>query len=226
MSEKPANDAAAGIDRLLAEAGLRDAADLRGELLELRALAEVRPEPSAQLQALMVPGAVLRHAEDPATDSTAAAPVDELSARRSRRRLAVTAVAVAASLAAGATAAAASDGGIPAALSHLGEAVGTVVAKVLPAPAAPPAAPAAPSFSPHPTEAAHAPGAAPAPSTTATPPAGNPAPVTPHHSGSSVEPRKDIPVIPSEGPVKVPVPAPTAPVPVPSPSLPEVPAKP
>ncbi len=231
MSEKPANGSAAGIDRLLSEAGLGDAEDLRGELLELRALADVRPEPSDRLRALMVPGAALHTVPGPALqavadsvpDSPAAGPVDELAARRRRRRLAVTAVAVVASLAAGATAAAASDGGIPAALGHLGEVVGTVVAKVLPAPAKSPDLPAAPSVSPQPTGAAHAPGATPAPSSTATPGTGSPTAV-PDRPGASREP--GIPGIPGDRTIKLPVPVPTVPVPLPAPTLPRVPGEP
>lgn len=144
MSEKSASFGEQGIDRLLADAGLDEAYEIRTELLELRALASTRPQPSAAVQALMVParGAIApAEAVAPvesvtaveAASRAAAAPVDELAARRRQKsRLTFAAVAVAASLAAGATAAAASDGGIPGTIEHLGAVVGSVVSQLSP----------------------------------------------------------------------------------------------
>ncbi|WP_035743376.1 hypothetical protein [Arthrobacter sp. MA-N2] len=132
MSEKSASCGEQGIDRLLADAGLDEAYEIRAELLELRALAGARPEPSAAVQALMVPARVAA-VPFAAAAVGAAAPVDELAARRRRKgRMTFAAVAVAASLAAGATAAAASDGGIPGTIEHLGAAVGSVVKQLTP----------------------------------------------------------------------------------------------
>jgi hypothetical protein len=143
MSEKSASCGEQGIDRLLAEAGLDEAYEIRTELLELRALAGTRPQPSAAVQALMAPAHVtmpvstMAAAEagtpvDAASD-VAAAPVDELAARRRKKgRVTFAAFAVAASLAAGATAAAASDGGIPRTMEHLGAVVGSVVSQLTP----------------------------------------------------------------------------------------------
>lgn len=216
MSEQPARGGAPGIDKLLAESGLEDAADIRAGLIELRALGAVRPEPSEALRALMVPAAS-------GSFGAAPAPVDELAARRRKRRLAVTAVAVAASLAAGATAAAASDGGIPGTLDQLGSAVGAAVSKLFPAPQpAPPAEPDVPAPSPSP-----APGTA-APSSPSsgmvTPGAGSPAPA-PEPSRVPVAPRPVLPRVPLDRTVELPVPVPLPSLPVPSPSLPELPAK-
>ncbi|MEZ2391381.1 hypothetical protein AB6813_17905 [bacterium RCC_150] len=127
------------IDRLLDEARLGESYGIRDELLELRALANVRLEPSVEVRALMTtPSAALPVplASVPATAATepiaTAAPVDELAARRRKRRAGIAALAVAASLAAGATAAAASDGGIPGTIEHLGAVVGSVVSKLGP----------------------------------------------------------------------------------------------
>ncbi|MEW1823323.1 hypothetical protein AB0323_21380 [Arthrobacter sp. NPDC080031] len=145
MSEKSASFGEQGIDRLLAEAGLDEAYEIRTELLELRALASSRPQPSAAVQALMAPARVATAPVEAiapveavaavetveAASGAAAAPVDELAARRRKKgRLTFAAVAVAASLAAGATAAAASDGGIPGTIEHLGAVVGSVVSQL------------------------------------------------------------------------------------------------
>ncbi|WP_284982578.1 hypothetical protein [Arthrobacter sp. efr-133-TYG-118] len=150
MSEKSASFGEQGIDRLLDEAGLDEAYEIRTELLELRDLASSRPQPSAAVQALMAPArvtaapvealapveavtAVETVAPVGAASRAAAAPLDELAARRRKKgRLTFAAVAVAASLAAGATAAAASDGGIPGTIEHLGAVVGSVVSQLSP----------------------------------------------------------------------------------------------
>ncbi|MDR6686330.1 hypothetical protein J2Y41_001891 [Arthrobacter sp. 1088] len=138
------------IDRLLADSGFDDARDIRAELLELRSLASTAPPPSAAVRALMIGGraasgtsttaevasatagastAVLASVEG-STDLTS---VDELAARRRRkRRTAIAGLAVAVSLAGGATAAAASEGGIPGAFQHLGSTIGSVVSQLTP----------------------------------------------------------------------------------------------
>ncbi|MFH5879029.1 hypothetical protein [Arthrobacter sp. NA-172] len=157
MSEKSASCGEQSVDRLLAEAGLEEAYEIRDELLELRALANSRPRPSAEVQALMAPARVTaspRLAAAPVDDAALldnaapaheaalideavpaheAAPTDELAARRRKKgRLTFAAVAVAASLAAGGTAAAASEGGIPGTVEHLGAVVGSVVSQLTP----------------------------------------------------------------------------------------------
>lgn len=123
------------IDELLADAGMEDTTDLRPVLLELRALAGDSPRPSAAVEALMAPAAVLAavplpvpaHAPVAAGVSNAeqSAPVaDELAARRRRKsRLPLTALTVAAALAAGGAAAAASDENFRQTLGNVGHAV-------------------------------------------------------------------------------------------------------
>jgi hypothetical protein len=60
-------------------------------------------------------------------------PVDELAARRrKKRRTVIAGLAVAVSLAGGATAAVASEGGLPGAFQHLGAAIGSVVSQLNP----------------------------------------------------------------------------------------------
>lgn len=146
------------IDHLLADSGLSGDAALRTELLELRSLAGTAPLPSDAVRALMVssPAATERLAvtEQPSTAegpfassgaptavlATVApepqpgfAPVDELAARRrKKRRAAIAGLAVAVSLAGGATAAVASEGGLPGAFQHLGAAIGSVVSQLNP----------------------------------------------------------------------------------------------
>lgn len=132
------------IDHLLADSGLTGDAGLRTELLELRSLASTAPLPSDAVRALMVsspaassgePTAVLamvgpESAPDSARES---APMDELAARRrKKRRTAIAGLAVAVSLAGGATAAVASEGGLPGAFQHLGAAIGSVVSQLNP----------------------------------------------------------------------------------------------
>lgn len=241
MSETSASFGEQGVDRLLAEAGLDEAYEIRAELLELRALASVRPQPSEAVRALMAPG---RLAVVPAEDAApaeavtpvetaspaAAAPVDELAARRRKKgRLTFAAVAVAASLAAGATAAAASEGGIPGTIEHLGAMVGSVVSQLTPgsggkAPQQPgprqepgpvpsretsiPSSPSPESSVPAAQNSAH-------PSPRATP--------SPTVSGSATDPRNGLPDITEghPGPITIPTPAvptPTLPLPQPVPS--------
>ncbi|MBO1269524.1 hypothetical protein [Arthrobacter cavernae] len=150
MSEQTApgarNTDEQAIDRLLADADLDEAYGIRTELLELRALASSAPQPSAAVRALMVPSTVLPTAVPAPVDTPA--PVDELAARRRRKRRAVIAgIAVAVSLAGGATAAAASEGGLQGAFEHFGNVVGTVVSQLTPGAGTPPqnGGPATPS---------------------------------------------------------------------------------
>ncbi|MDI2035478.1 hypothetical protein [Paenarthrobacter nitroguajacolicus] len=129
------------VDSLLADAGLEGNSDLRTELLELRSLANTAPMPSDAVRALMAGGPAttvlqLAPAEEPADEPARGvhdAPIDELAARRRRkRRTAIAGLAVAVSLAGGATAAAASEGGLPGAFQHLGAAIGSVVSQLAP----------------------------------------------------------------------------------------------
>lgn len=139
------------IDQLLAGSGHEGDAALRTELLELRALASTAPLPSDAVRALMSGGhaAVTRQLTTadgpsawsgaptavPATVDPSQVPVrvDELAARRrKKRRTAIAGLAVAVSLAGGATAAAASEGGIPGAFEHLGAAIGSVASQLAP----------------------------------------------------------------------------------------------
>lgn len=147
------------VDRLLADAGLDEARDIRAELLELRSLASTSPAPSAAVRALMAsspvaatsqmttadgpsalsttPTAVLTTvgglADEPAGEPRESGGFDELATRRRRkRRAAIAGLAVAVSLAGGATAAAASEGGIPGAFQDLGTAIGSVVSQLTP----------------------------------------------------------------------------------------------
>jgi hypothetical protein len=227
MSEKSASCGEQGIDRLLAEAGLDEAYEIRTELLELRALANDRPQPSAEVQALMVPARV-------SAVPVAVAPVDELAARRRKKsRTAFAAVAVAASLAAGATAAAASDGGIPGTIEHLGAVVGSVVSQLTPGSGgnAPQQQGTRPGQMPTretsvPVPPTPAPTNPDAPSSSA-----HPTPHTTTGPGTQSDPRKGLQDITKghPGPVTIPtpvVPTPTLPVPVPSEILPGNPVKP
>ncbi|MHC6222749.1 hypothetical protein [Arthrobacter sp. MMS24-S77] len=229
MSEKSASFGEQGVDRLLAEAGLDEAHEIRTELLELRALANSRPQPSAAVQALMVPASV---AAVPVT----AAPIDQLAARRRRKRRAgIAALAVAASLAAGATAAAASDGGIQGTIEHLGAVVGSVVSQLTPGSGgnAPQQQGTRPEQMPTretsvPVAPTTAPTSSDAPSSSA-----HPAPHSTTSPGSGSDPREGLRDIAKgrPGPVTIPtpvVPTPELPLPEPVPSeiLPGNPAKP
>ncbi|MGO4585329.1 hypothetical protein AB4Z38_15820 [Arthrobacter sp. 2RAF6] len=254
MSEKSASFGEQGIDRLLAEAGLDEAYEIRTELLELRALASTRPQPSVAVQALMAPArgaiapveavtavtAVETVAPVGAASRAAAAPVDELAARRRKKgRLTFAAVAVAASLAAGATAAAASDGGIPGTIEHLGSVVGSVVSQLTPGSGgnAPRQQGTRPEPVPMPTRGTSDP-VSPSPGSS-NPDAQNNAHPSPHATpgttspGSESDPRNGLHDIAKgrPGPITIPtpvVPTPTLPLPQPVPSdiLPGNPVKP
>lgn len=226
MSEKSASCGEQGIDRLLAEAGLDEAYEIRTELLELRALASKRPQPSAEVQALMAPA--LMTAAGGAAGPVATAPVDELAARRRNKgRMTFAAVAVAASLAAGATAAAASDGGIQGTIEHLGAVVGSVVSQLAPGGNAPQQQGTDSGPGSMPTRDTSVP-VPPTPAPTS-PDSASSARPTPHETsggtgqGSQLDPRKELQDI-AKGrtePVTLPtpsVPSPTLPLPQPVPS--------
>ncbi|MCZ9882043.1 hypothetical protein [Arthrobacter sp. B2a2-09] len=246
MSEKSASCGEQGIDRLLAEAGLDEAYEIRTELLELRALASSRPHPSAAVQALMAPARVAiapveTVAPVDAASRAAAAPVDELAARRRKKgRLTFAAVAVAASLAAGATAAAASDGGIPGTIEHLGAVVGSVVSQLNPGSGgnAPQQQGTRPGPGPMPTRETSVP-VSPSPESSSPDAQNNNAHPSPHATpgttapGSQSDPRNGLHDIAKgrPGPITIPtpvVPSPTIPLPQPVPSeiLPGNPVKP
>ncbi|UKA62661.1 hypothetical protein [Arthrobacter sp. FW306-04-A] len=250
MSEKSASFGEQGIDRLLADAGLDEAYEIRTELLELRALASTRPQPSAAVQALMAPArAAIAPAEAvapvesvtavEAASGAAAAPVDELAARRRQKsRLTFAAVAVAASLAAGATAAAASDGGIPGTIEHLGAVVGSVVSQLSPGSGGnvPQQQGTRPEPGPMPTRGTSIP-ASPSPESSNPDAQNNNPHPSPHAtpgttaSGSESDPRNGLRDIAKgrPGPITIPTPAvPTLPLPQPVPSeiLPGSPVKP
>ena len=113
------------VDQLLLEADLDGDTQLRPVLLELQALASDAPAPSAELLALMA-GANAGLSADPevAEDAIAAAPADELAARRrAKRRVTLTALSVAVSLSAGGAVAAASDQSIRDSFTQLNQAV-------------------------------------------------------------------------------------------------------
>lgn len=113
------------VDQLLLEADLDGDTQLRPVLLELQALACDAPEPSAELLALMA-GADggLGAGPEVDEDAIAAAPADELAARRrAKRRATLTALSVAVSLSAGGAVAAASDQSIRESFTQLNQAV-------------------------------------------------------------------------------------------------------
>lgn len=247
MSEKSASCGEQGIDRLLAEAGLDEAYEIRTELLELRALASTRPQPSAEVLALMAPGRaaimpvetvapIEAVASAVASSGAAAAPVDELAARRRKKgRLTFAAVAVAASLAAGATAAAASEGGIPGTIEHLGAVVGSVVSQLTPGSGSNAPQQQGTRSEPMPTRQTSVPSTStPAPASPEAPSSSaRPTPHTTPSPGSQPDPREGLRDIAKDTPepVTIPtpvVPTPTLPLPQPIPSeiLPGSPIKP
>lgn len=147
MSDTAGSRSDGFVDQLLLEAELDDDGQLRPALLQLRALGDVAPEPSAEVAALLqraaaVPAAVpstavLSTAEPSAKVAPAAtspAPVDELAARRrAKRRVTLTALSVAVSLSAGGAVAAASDQGIRDSFSNLHRTVTSFVTGTVPA---------------------------------------------------------------------------------------------
>jgi hypothetical protein len=176
MSDTAASRSDAFVNQLLLEAGMDDDGQLSPALLELRALADATPEPSAAVAALMAPAGVAapQHAatldEVPRTDELAAR-------RRAKRRLALTALSVAVSLSAGGAVAAASDQGIRESFTQLGHSITSFVtgsggapagnqaeepAGPLPAnPAGPATAPAVPAPAPDSVPAGELPAAVP-----------------------------------------------------------------
>lgn len=148
MSDTAGTRSDAFVDQLLLEAGMDDDGRLRPALLELRALADTAPEPSAAIAALMAPAGAAGPA---ASDAAPAAPeesprVDELAARRKvKRRIALTTLSVAVSLSAGGAVAAASDQGIRESLTQLNHTITSFVTGAAPSPAGQqPGQPAAP----------------------------------------------------------------------------------
>ena len=107
MSDTAGTRSDAFVDQLLLEADMDDDGRLRPALLELRALADNPPAPSAEIAALMAPArATLESAPTATLDEVPR--IDELAARRrAKRRLAVTTFSVALSLSAGGAVAAA-----------------------------------------------------------------------------------------------------------------------
>jgi hypothetical protein len=188
------------VDLLLREAGFGDDAVLHAALVELRGLAAVQPQASAEVAALMAPAAAPA-GKAPATTRLAAVPnlpasaetaqrpagspaaaTDELAARRrAKRRITLTTLSLAASLAAGGAVAVASDQGVRDSIGQLQHAVTSFVATAGggPAPApfqAPAPAPAQPG-----TPASHPAGpAATSPATAA--PGSGPGEATQHTS--------------------------------------------
>lgn len=135
MSDTAGTRSDAFVDQLLLEAGMDDDGGLRPALVELRALADTAPEPSAAIAALMVPaGAAGPAAPAPAAPEEAPR-VDELAARRrTKRRIALTTLSVAVSLSAGGAVAAASDQGIRESLTHLNHTITAFVTGAAPSP--------------------------------------------------------------------------------------------
>ena len=125
MSDTAASRSDAFVSQLLLEAGMDDDGQLRPALLELRALADAAPEPSAAVAALMAPAG----AAAPQTATLDEIPRrDELAARRrAKRRLALTTLSVAVSLSAGGAVAAASDQGIRESFAQLGHSITSFV---------------------------------------------------------------------------------------------------
>ncbi|HEU4668682.1 MAG TPA: hypothetical protein VFS79_13575 [Arthrobacter sp.] len=165
MSDTAASRSDAFVNQLLLEAGMDDDGQLHSALLELRALADATPEPSAAVAALMAPAGAA--APQPATLDEVPR-TDELAARRrTKRRLALTTLSVAVSLSAGGAVAVASDQGIRESFTQLGHSItsfvtgsgGAPAGNQAEEPAAPlPANPAGPATAPAPAPAPdHAP---------------------------------------------------------------------
>ena len=139
MSDTAGTRSDAFVDQLLLEAGMDDDGRLRPALVELRALAETAPEPSAAIAALMAPAGTTE-AAGPAAPVPAAPEesprVDELAARRKvKRRIALTTLSVAVSLSAGGAVAAASDQGIRDSFKQLNHTITAFVTGAAPSPA-------------------------------------------------------------------------------------------
>ncbi|MCD5340781.1 hypothetical protein LR392_00890 [Arthrobacter sp. AK04] len=128
MSDTAGTRSDAFVDQLLLEAGMDDDGPLRPALVELRALADTAPEPSAAIAALMAPAGTAGPAA-PAPAAPEESPrVDELAARRrAKRRIALTTLSVAVSLSAGGAVAAASDQGIRESLTQLNHTITSFV---------------------------------------------------------------------------------------------------
>lgn len=222
MSDTAASRSDSFVNQLLLEAGIDDHALLRPGLLELRALADATPAPSAAVAALMVPAAAAVPQPAAALDDVPRA--DELAARRkAKRRLALTTLSVAVSLSAGGAVAAASDQGIRESFTHLGHSITSLMSGFggAPAgnqsdePAAPlPANPAGPATAP----------AVPAPAPDSVPAGGLPAVPSDGSAVPEADPGQAVPGkpadLPASGtlPTAVPDGLSRPPVPVPGPS--------
>lgn len=252
MSDTAGSRTDGTVDRLLREAGFDADADLRPALLDLRGLAAGQPQPSAAVAALMAPPAERPGRAEPAAQTAAttllaavpdaaaspqpeaASPAlvtDELAARRrTKRRITLTTLSLAASLAAGGAVAVASDQGIRDSFGQLHHAVTSFVATAGGGPApAPVEAPApAPAQQGSPASVPAAPTSS-APATPARETGNSQGPKhTPSPTNPASVPLPDLPVpenvtpgvpggpLNGEGqPPTLPVPA-TPPVPVPS----------
>ncbi len=188
MSDTAGSRSDGFVDQLLLEAELDDDGQLRPALLQLRALGDVTPEPSADVAALLqraeAPQAAVPSAAVPT--AAASAPGDELAARRrAKRRVALTALSVAVSLSAGGAVAAASDQGFRESFSNLHWTVTSFVTGT---------APAAPAGNQAEEPAAPVPSVPAAPGTVPT------APATTPHSGETAEAApSDVPAAPAKG---------------------------
>lgn len=241
MSDTAASCSDAFVNQLLLEAGMDDDGQLRPALMELRALADATPEPSAAVAALMAPAGVSVPQQAPTLDEVPPADeprADELAARRrAKRRLALTTLSLAVSLSAGSAVAAASDQGIRESFTQLGHSITSFVtgsggapagnqaeepAVPIPAnPAGPATAPRVPSTAPDgELPAAPHPGGAPA-SETVPGHAGQGRPDAPASSTLPTAVPEDLadglsrPPVPVPGPSDIPLPRTLPPVPLP-----------
>ncbi|WP_407710170.1 hypothetical protein ACJJV6_06135 [Arthrobacter nitrophenolicus] len=193
MSDTAGSRSDAVVDQLLLEAELDDDGQLRPALLQLRALGDVTPEPSADVAALLQRAQAVQAAApcnaapcDAVPSAAVPAPVDELAARRrAKRRVALTALSVAVSLSAGGAVAAASDRGFRDSFNNLHRTVTSFVTGT---------APAAPAGNQAEEPAAPAPSVPAAPATVPTAPATAPEPGQPAEAAPS-----DVPAAPAKG---------------------------
>lgn len=245
MSDTAASRSDAFVNQLLLEAGMDDDAQLRPALLELRALADAPPAPSAAIAALMNPAAAMDPAAAPQRDATLeeVPRTDELAARRrAKRRLALTTFSVAVSLSAGGAVAVASDQGIRDSFTQLGHSITSFVtgsggapasnqaedpAAPVPAnPAGPATVPAVPAPEPDPVPAGELPAGVPSRGSTVPETApgdaapGKPADVPASGTLPTAVP-EDLadglsrPPVPVPGPTDIPLPRTLPPVPLP-----------
>lgn len=188
MSDTAGSRSDAVVDQLLLEAELDDDGQLRPALLQLRALGDVTPEPSAGVAALLQRAQAVQAGTpcDAVPSAAVPAPVDELAARRrAKRRVALTALSVAVSLSAGGAVAAASDQGFRDSFNNLHRTVTSFVTGT---------APAAPAGNQAEEPAAPVPSVPAVPATVPTAPATAPQPGQPAEAAPS-----DVPAAPAKG---------------------------